>query len=116
MPVPSRRGVPSLGNPAIPKVDATPARRVYSALVAGFSLLEKQMNIPDSTGSLYPFTWNAPPEWRAEVIQAYEFYKAERLRDIAAGIEPSTDELEPWEQFLSEYLYAELENAAGTNA
>ena len=61
---------------------------------------------------LYSFPATVPPKWQAEAIDAYEMYLVERDADIEAGREPSTDDVQPWTEFLAEYLYAELEHAS----
>lgn len=54
-----------------------------------------------------------PPEWMAEVKAAYEQYcieweEEEAVRVKGTGEQP--EPVEPWNQFLREYLYAELQN------
>jgi len=60
----------------------------------------------------YLFPFNAPANWRIQAIQAYEQYLSERDDDISAGREPSTDDVQPWSEFVQEYLGSELEHAA----
>ena len=54
-----------------------------------------------------------PRAWGVEAVEAYMQYLREREDDVMRGIEPSTDEVDPWSKFLEEYLNAELEAATG---
>ena len=59
----------------------------------------------------YSFPDWVPLEYGKQVAEAYQQYRRERDRDIAEGVRPSTDELQPWVEFLREYIEAELEAA-----
>ena len=59
----------------------------------------------------YSFPDWVPLEYGKQVIEAYRQYQMERDRDIAEGVRPSTDEIQPWGEFLFEYVGAELEAA-----
>lgn len=50
-----------------------------------------------------------PQSFGREVTESYWQYLRERERDIADGVKPSTDEVEPWKDYLLEYVKAELE-------
>jgi len=52
-----------------------------------------------------------PARWGKGAVDAYLHYLREREDDIARGVKPSTDTVQPWSDFLEEYLYAELEAA-----
>ena len=54
-----------------------------------------------------------PRKWGIEAVEAYMQYLREREDDLLRGLEPSTDEVDPWSKFLEEYLHAELEAASG---
>lgn len=55
----------------------------------------------------------APRKWGVVAVEAYQQYLREREDDLQRGIRPSTDDVQPWSEFLEEYLNAELEAAEG---
>lgn len=52
-----------------------------------------------------------PVKYGKEVARSYWQYLRERELDLSRGVKPSTDEIQPWEEYLYEYLSAELEAA-----
>lgn len=52
-----------------------------------------------------------PLEYGKEVVTSYWQYLRERERDLAEGVRPSTDTIQPWGDYLLEYISAELEAA-----
>lgn len=52
-----------------------------------------------------------PRQWGIEAVDAYMQYLREREDDVRRGVQPSTDTVHSWSEFLEEYLYAELEAA-----
>lgn len=59
-----------------------------------------------------------PPAWMAEAQEAYDQYKSEWEREEIERVLGTGDDPEPaqsWEDFFSEYLYAELENSVCVN-
>lgn len=52
-----------------------------------------------------------PVKYGASVAKVYQQYLDERERDIREGREPATDDVQKWEDFVLEYVYAELEAA-----
>ena len=55
-----------------------------------------------------------PPSWMAEAQAAYKQYCQEwerEERERVIGTEAAPEPVQPWNEFFSEYLYAELENS-----